>query len=61
MNHITIKGWYVGKLVEVEVLKDTSEGYQLGGGLVRIEDLRQYVRQNSPAFVYRNGRVYRRE
>lgn len=60
MNHIIIKDWS-DSFVEVDLLRDTPEGYQLDGGLVEIEKLRRYIRQNSPALVYRNGRVYRRE
>lgn len=61
MNHITIKEYFIGcALVELKILKDTPQGYQLSGNLVHIKDLRQYIRQNSPSLVYRNGRVYRR-
>lgn len=62
MNHITIKDYYIGcSLVELEIQKDMLQGYQLSGKLVHVKDLRRYIRQNSPALVYRNRRVYRRE
>ena len=61
MNHIIIKDYWSESFVEIDLLRDTPEGYQLDGGLVEIEKLRRYIRQNSPAFVYWNGRVYRRE
>ncbi|RLC84981.1 MAG: hypothetical protein DRI79_12020 [Chloroflexi bacterium] len=60
VNHITIKGYYLGDLVEVEAYEDALSGIKVHGFLVRAQDLLRWLRWWEPCFVYRQGRVYRR-